>query len=123
MPFNTIKITDFGIAKILKSDAVTQSGTAVIGTPLYMAPEQIMGKGVDARTDIYSLGIMLYEMVTGNPPFCQGNIEYHHVHTEPPAIEGNVSDKLKGIITKMIAKSPEDRFQSIQEIFQTIRDT
>ncbi|OQB22162.1 MAG: Chaperone protein DnaK [candidate division BRC1 bacterium ADurb.Bin183] len=123
LPFNTIKITDFGIAKILKSDAVTQSGTAVIGTPLYMAPEQIMGKGVDARTDIYSLGIMLYEMVTGNPPFCQGNIEYHHVHTEPPAIEGNVSDKLKGIITKMIAKSPEDRFQSIQEIFQTIRDT
>lgn len=122
-PFNTIKITDFGIAKILKSDAVTQSGTAVIGTPLYMAPEQIMGKSVDARTDIYSLGIMLYEMVTGNPPFCQGNIEYHHVHSEPPEIKSEVSDKIKCIIMKMIAKTPEERYQSIQEIFHSVRET
>ncbi len=120
-PFNTVKITDFGIAKILKTDAITKSGTAVIGTPLYMAPEQITGEGIDARTDIYSLGIMLYEMVEGRPPFCEGNIEYHHVHSNPPPIRNPISEKLHGLIMRMIAKKPENRFQSVQEIFNAIK--
>jgi serine/threonine protein kinase len=81
---NNVKVTDFGIAKMLKGDDSTKSGTAVIGTPLYMAPEQITGEGVDARSDIYSLGIMMYELVSGHPPFYLGNIEYHHIHTPPP---------------------------------------
>jgi serine/threonine protein kinase len=120
-PFNSVKITDFGIAKILKADSITKSGTAVIGTPLYMAPEQITGKGVDARTDIYSLGIMIYEVISGHPPFYEGNIEYHHVHTEPPELQGNCSDKLKSAIMKMIQKDPQERFQSIQEIFAVLK--
>ena len=120
-PFNTVKITDFGIAKILKTDSVTKSGTAVIGTPLYMAPEQILGKGVDARSDIYSMGVLLYEMVSGNPPFCEGNIEYHHVHTEPPEVKGDVSDTLKGIIMKMIEKDPANRYESVRDIFQILK--
>jgi molecular chaperone DnaK len=119
--FNTIKITDFGIAKILKSDAVTKSGTAVIGTPLYMAPEQILGERVDARTDIYALGIMLYELFNGKPPFCEGNIEYHHVHTAPKEINAEITDKFRAVIMKMINKKPEDRFQSVQEIFIAVK--
>lgn len=113
---NEVKITDFGIAKILKTDDTTKSGTAVIGTPLYMAPEQIIGDKVDARTDIYSLGIMLYEMVTGNPPFYQGNIEYHHIHTPIPPLPENVQPVLKEIIEKALQKKPEDRFQHVEEI-------
>lgn len=120
-PFNTIKITDFGIAKILKTDAITKSGTAIIGTPLYMSPEQIIGERVDARTDIYSLGIMLYELVSGHPPFREGNIEYHHVHTPPKPIESDFSDALKSIIMKMIEKKREDRYQSVKDIFKAVK--
>jgi serine/threonine protein kinase len=69
---NSIKITDFGIAKVLNA-AATKSATMIVGTPLYMAPEQIDGRNVDQRADIYSLGIMLYEMITGNPPFYEGS--------------------------------------------------
>ena len=121
-PFNTVKITDFGIAKILKTDAITKSGTAVIGTPLYMAPEQIIGKNVDARSDIYALGIMLYEMVGGHPPFSEGNIEYHHVNTEAPLLEGDISDVFRAVIMKMIQKKQEERYQSIQEIFSVLKE-
>lgn len=120
-PDDRIKITDFGIAKILKAESITKSGTAIIGTPLYMSPEQIIGGEVDVRTDIYSLGIMLYEMVSGNPPFCNGNIEYHHVHTEPLKVLVDVSPKLKEAIMKMIQKKPEERFQSIKEILPIIK--
>ncbi len=120
-PLNSVKITDFGIAKILKKDATTKSGTAIVGTPLYMAPEQITGTGVDARTDIYSLGIMLYELVSGEPPFCEGNIEYHHVNTPPGELKGDVSDELKEIVVKMIQKDPEDRYHSVDKIFADIK--
>ncbi|HMX61466.1 MAG TPA: molecular chaperone DnaK, partial [Candidatus Sumerlaeota bacterium] len=92
---NNVKVTDFGIAKMLKSDDSTKSGTAVIGTPLYMAPEQITGEGVDPRSDIYSLGIMMYELVSGHPPFYLGNIEYHHIHTPPPPLPDKVTGTLR----------------------------
>ncbi|MDK2971435.1 MAG: molecular chaperone DnaK [Candidatus Sumerlaeota bacterium] len=118
---NNVKITDFGIAKILLGEDATKSGTAVIGTPLYMAPEQIIGERVDGRTDIYALGIMMYEMVSGNPPFYLGNIEYHHIHTAPPELPERVSPKLAKIIVKMIAKKPEDRYQSVDEILAEVR--
>jgi len=118
---NTVKITDFGIAKMLQSPDATKSGTAVIGTPLYMAPEQIIGESVDGRTDIYALGIMLYEMVSGNPPFYLGNIEYHHIHTAPPALPDRVAPNLRKAILKMIAKKPEDRFQAVEEIVPAIK--
>lgn len=113
---NQIKITDFGIAKILRGDDITKSGTAVIGTPLYMAPEQIIGDRIDARTDIYSLGIMLYEIVADNPPFYLGNIEYHHIHTAPPELPSSVPEGLGKIIMKMIEKEPGNRYQKIEEM-------
>ncbi len=118
---NSIKITDFGIAKILKGDDGTKSGTAVIGTPLYMAPEQITGAGVDARSDIYALGIVLYELSSGNPPFYLGNIEYHHIHTAPPPLPDRISPALKKITLKCIEKEAEKRYQSVEEMLEDIK--
>ncbi len=115
-----VKVTDFGIAKILKGDDSTKSGTAVIGTPLYMSPEQVTGDGVDQRSDIYALGIMMYELVSGHPPFYLGNIEYHHIHTPPPPLPDRVSEKLRRVIMRCVAKSPKDRFQTVNEIFEML---
>jgi len=111
-----VKITDFGIAKILRQDDATKSGTAIIGTPLYMAPEQITGEEVRPFSDIYSLGVMLYELVSGNPPFYLGNIEYHHIHTAPPPLPSHVSQRIRDVIMKCLEKNPRDRYQSIEDI-------
>ncbi|MEO8376446.1 MAG: Hsp70 family protein, partial [Candidatus Sumerlaeota bacterium] len=119
---NNVKVTDFGIAKILHGEDSTKSGTAVIGTPLYMAPEQITGEGVDARSDIYSLGIMMYELVSGHPPFYLGNIEYHHIHTPPPPLPDKVSPTLRRVIMRCIEKSASNRYQSVDEIFEDLKD-
>ncbi|MCC6545546.1 molecular chaperone DnaK [Candidatus Sumerlaeota bacterium] len=119
---NNVKVTDFGIAKMLKSDDSTKSGTAIIGTPLYMAPEQITGEGVDPRSDIYSLGIMMYELVSGHPPFYLGNIEYHHIHTPPPPLPDKVSPMLRRVIMRCVEKSPANRYQSVDEIFEDLKN-
>ncbi len=114
---NQVKVTDFGIAKVLLAGAdATRSGSQIIGTPLYMSPEQILGSEVDARTDIYSLGVMLYEMVAGKPPFLEGNIEYHHLHTMPPPMNDSVPQAIREIVMKCLEKNPEDRFQAISEL-------
>jgi molecular chaperone DnaK len=118
---NQVKITDFGIAKVLTSDDSTKTGTSIIGTPLYMAPEQIIGGHIDNRSDIYSLGIMLYEMASGAPPFYQGNIEYHHVHTSPPPLPDSVSERFREAIMKCIQKEPANRFQSVSEIIEYLK--
>ncbi len=112
---NQVKITDFGIAKMLDA-AASNTGTMIVGTPLYMSPEQIDGRSVDQRADIYALGIMLYELVTGNPPFHEGNIEYQHLHKPVPPITENISEQLKKIIYKCVEKNPDDRFQSVEEL-------
>jgi molecular chaperone DnaK len=118
---NQVKVTDFGIAKVLLAGADnTRSGSQIIGTPLYMSPEQILGGDVDARTDVYSFGVMLYEMAAGRPPFLEGNIEYHHLHTEPPPLDETVPVSLQKIIMKSMAKKPEDRFQSIGQLGEAL---
>lgn len=116
---NQVKVTDFGIAKVINA-AATKSSTMIVGTPLYMAPEQIDGRQVDQRADIYALGIMLYEMVTGSPPFYEGNIEYQHLHKRVPPITINVTEDLKNIIYKCLEKEPDTRFQSIDEVMQEL---
>ena len=73
------KIMDFGLAKVVEE--VRNHTTIVSGTPYYMSPEQTLGKNVDHRTDIYSLGVSVFEMATGTLPFREGNLPYHHVHT------------------------------------------
>jgi len=118
---NQVKVTDFGIAKVLLAGAdSTRSGSQIIGTPLYMSPEQIMGGEVDARTDIYSFGATLYEMAAGKPPFLEGNIEYHHLHTTPPSMSETVPLALQQIVLKCLEKKPEDRFQNITELGEAL---
>lgn len=111
-----VKVTDFGIAKMLLLPEATQSGSQILGTPLYMSPEQISGDPIDPRADIYSLGAMVYEMVSGKPPFREGNIEYHHLHTPPAPLPKTVPAPLGEIAMKCLAKAPENRFQSVAEV-------
>ena len=113
-----IKVTDFGIAKFLLAAGAdaTRSGSQIIGTPLYMSPEQIKGERVDARADIYALGATMYEMASGRPPFLEGNIEYHHLHTMPAPLPDAIAKGFADAVLKCLAKSPQDRFQSTDEL-------
>ena len=114
---NVIKIMDFGLARML--NATTQEGTSVKGTPLYMSPEQIRGERADHRTDIYSLGCTLYRMAAGRPPFLDGDVYYHHLHTPPlpPRTHNSqIPDALNQIILKCIEKDPNQRYRTAKEI-------
>jgi len=116
-----VKVTDFGIAKFLLQGAdVTRSGSQVIGTPLYMAPEQIKGEEVSPATDLYALGVTMYEMLSGAPPFLEGNIEYHHLHTAPPPLLVPIPMELAEIVLRCLAKDPAKRFQSADEMLAAL---
>ena len=106
-------LTDFGLVRLLDSSIQTSTGT-VTGTPTYMSPEQARGERVDNRTDIYSLGIMLYELVEGKVPFdaeSSFGVLMKHLNDSPPAIT-NVSSNLQAIIDRALAKEPKLRYQS-----------
>jgi len=112
----TIKVTDFGIARAVNTEeSLTQTG-AVMGTATYFSPEQAEGMGVDSRSDIYSLGVVLFEMVTGRPPFLGDTpvaVASKHVREHPPApreINPAVPPDLEAIILKCLAKSPDHRY-------------
>jgi len=116
-----VKLMDFGLAKIL--EGASSERTAVSGTPYYMSPEQTMGKGIDHRTDIYSLGVMMYELVTGRVPFPTGDVGYHHLHTEPEPpgkLRPDIPETLEAIILKCMRKKPEERYQSTDEILREL---
>jgi len=117
-----VKITDFGIAKLLDADAAegTMVG-AVIGTPLYMSPEQVQGVPVDNRADVYSFGIMFYELLNGRPPFTEGDLAYQHIHREPDPIEG-IPEELWKIVSKCLEKNKEDRYEKAEIIYDEIRE-
>jgi tetratricopeptide (TPR) repeat protein len=117
------KITDFGLAKIEYASTMTQIGV-VMGTEWYMAPEQLRGLDADKRSDIYSFGITLYEILTGRPPFYKGDVAYQHINVDPPTPrEKNdaIPEALDKIIMKCIAKKPERRFQNGRIIFDLLR--
>jgi serine/threonine-protein kinase len=114
------KITDFGLAKISQSPKLTGSG-AVIGSPAYMSPEQASGKPVDARSDIYSLGITLYEMLAGKPPFEGGTAEIliKHLLEPPPPISEfveNIPQDLEKLISDLLVKNPEERVADMDTV-------
>ena len=115
------KLTDFGIARELNDEGVTATGR-VIGTTDYVAPEQAMGKDVDPRSDIYSLGIVLYEMLTGDVPFEADNqigVAMKHVNEELPdvqAIRPDISAASARVVDRATAKNPDDRYQTIEEM-------
>ncbi|MFQ3549227.1 MAG: serine/threonine-protein kinase, partial [Armatimonadota bacterium] len=123
LPNRHVKLTDFGIARLLGESAITRDGQ-VFGTPSYMSPEQISGKNVDHRSDIYSVGVLLYEMVTAQKPF-QGDsivtITYNIMNQEPPVPAG-VPPYYAAIIKKAMAKDPDMRYNNAIEIMNDLKN-
>jgi eukaryotic-like serine/threonine-protein kinase len=115
------KMTDFGIARSVDVDGVTVTGT-VLGTSEYIAPEQAQGRRVDALTDVYSLGVVLYELLTGTVPFRGENfvaIALRHVNEPPPSVlerRPDVPPRVATAVERAMAKRPEERFQSMGEL-------
>jgi eukaryotic-like serine/threonine-protein kinase len=120
---NAVKVMDFGIARALADGGISVTQTAaVIGTAQYLSPEQARGDSVDARSDVYSLGCVLYEMLTGEPPFVGDSpvaVAYQHVREDPvpPSrrYEG-ISADLDAVVLKALAKNPENRYQTAAEM-------
>ena len=117
-----VKIMDFGLAKS-EANRLTRAGV-VMGTPSYMAPEQAMGKEADARSDIYALGMVLHECLTGKIVFASGNVIERQLHEmPPPPSTGNnaIPKELDAIVMKCIQKKPDDRYQSMSELAADLR--
>lgn len=112
-----VKIMDFGLAKMMEE---VRRGTTVLGgTPYYMSPEQAQGGVVDQRADIYSFGVTLYELVTGSVPFSDGDVSYHHSHTQvtdPRERAPDISDDIAELILHMMEKNPKQRCASAEEV-------
>ena len=126
-----VKITDFGIARMASSSVRTQTGM-VLGSPKYMSPEQVMGKEIDQRSDIFSLGVMLYEMLTGQAPFDGENVNaimyqtLNVVPMPPNSLNPAVPEMVNFIVAKALTKGSEDRYQNAKDFaadLRTCRDT
>src|SRR3954470_7369426 len=120
-PADTLKVMDFGIARMPGSDHLTRTGL-LIGTLRYVAPEQIRGEEVDRRTDVYALGVVLYQMLTGRVPF-DGPTDFlilkaqlEETPSPPSAVVSGVPAWLDRIVLKALAKAPADRFQTVDEL-------
>ena len=125
-PDGTVKILDFGLAKLTGMEGVTAVGTT-LGTVAYMSPEQARGEAVDARTDIWSLGVVLYEMIAGRPPFQRerGEAVFQAILRErPPPLTGlrtGVPLDLDRVVTRALSKPPDDRYQTAADLVSELR--
>jgi serine/threonine-protein kinase len=122
-PQGTVKVMDFGIARAVSDSAATMTSTAaVIGTAQYLSPEQARGEAVDARSDVYSVGCLLYELVTGAPPFTGDSpvsVAYQHVREDPrlpSSINPEIPPELDAILLKAMSKNPANRYQSAADM-------
>ncbi len=124
-----LKIMDFGLARSVAnqdSQRVSKNSTQLMGTPRYMAPEQFLNEEIDHRTDIYSIGIILYTLLTGSPPFSHKDymkLAEMHVHEDLPKIvgvDGVVTGPLEQIIRRATKKDPADRYQSVREMLEQL---
>jgi serine/threonine protein kinase/tetratricopeptide (TPR) repeat protein len=122
------KLMDFGIAKQLSSTSEHSSGGMVVGTFKYLSPEQALGGEIDGRADLYCLGIILYELLSGRHPFYSENsvgYAYHHAKKPPPALDTfnpGVHQGLKAICEKLIKKDPRERFATAEDLIAAIRE-
>jgi eukaryotic-like serine/threonine-protein kinase len=123
-----IKITDFGIARIEDPNApqLTHAGE-ILGTPYYMSPEQLMGRTIDGRSDIFSLGVILYEMSSGKRPFSGKSLPsiFHEITEKvpdsPKSLEGKIPDHLSTLILKALEKNPENRYSTGKELSEALK--
>jgi eukaryotic-like serine/threonine-protein kinase len=121
------KITDFGIARMNASAVKTQTGL-ILGSPRYMSPEQVIGKPLDSRTDIFSLGVVLYETLTGSPPFDGDNVNaimyatVNHMPIPPSVINTDVPPMLDLIVAKALSKTLDERYQTMTEFSQDLSE-
>ena len=122
-----VKVTDFGIARIATSSTITYT-SSVLGTVHYISPEQAKGKFIDEKSDIYSLGVVMYEMVTGRVPFDTDNavgIAMQHINeplVEPIKLVPNLEPWLNATIVKCMEKNPENRFESAESLIRALED-
>lgn len=132
---HVLKLVDFGIAKKLEmgdeyideNRGITECGQ-VVGSPLYMSPEQCMGQTLDTRTDIYSLGCVMYYMLTGSPVFTAESVMQlmqHQIARKPKSLRSltpSITEEVDKIVLKALAKAPQDRYQSMNDLFQALEN-
>jgi CheY-like chemotaxis protein len=119
----TIALIDFGLAKQLELDAEITATGEIFGTPYYMSPEQGHGREVDARSDLYSLGVIFWEMLTGRKPYLAPTpmaVIYKHSHAPIPELPDELQGAYGAIVAGLLAKDPRDRFQTVGELLQAL---
>jgi len=117
-----VKIGDFGLARAVQAAKITK--TMIQGTPLYMSPEQILGRDVDFRADLYSIGCTFYELLVGQPPFIEGEVLYHHMHTVPPLpseYDPTIPPSVDALVMRCLEKVKEDRIESAETLREGLR--
>ncbi|NLB94505.1 MAG: serine/threonine protein kinase [Armatimonadetes bacterium] len=118
------KLMDFGVARVAGDTVLTQTGVA-LGTPAYMSPEQVLGRNVDGRSDLFSVGVLLHEMLTGRRPFGGTTVTQitHAIVHEEPAIAPSIPPHLSAVIAKALCKDPSGRFGSAEEMASVLSAT
>jgi serine/threonine protein kinase len=119
-------LTDFGVAKILEGSAELTRTGGILGTPVYMSPEQGLGERIGHKTDIYSLGVVLYEMVTGRAPFQAETpfaVIYKHIHDPlppPSSINPGIPEDVERVVLKSLAKDPDHRYENVNDMVDAL---